>query len=67
MGNLPLKLGEWCNDPKTLYNECKLCGARGDVMMREWNWDAKNKCWDPRKRHLPDCKHFAEVRDKTPE
>lgn len=58
-------LERYQGDKETLVIVCDKCKAKGSPMSRNWNWDAKARCWEPQERHFPDCKHFAETREKA--
>jgi len=57
-------LSEHAMDPDTLVISCRLCGSKGSVMSKNWNWNDKDGCWEPQPRHLPQCDHFTEERKK---
>lgn len=58
-------LENWAMDDKARIVVCDICGARGDVMSIEWNYDKKAQAWEPQERHWPKCKHFQSVVEST--
>lgn len=52
-------------DKHAVRCKCRKCGAVGDVMSRNWNYDEASGAWEPQSRHIPDCKHLAGLRESA--
>lgn len=60
-----LELVYHARDKHAVRCRCRKCGAVGDVMSRNWNYDEVTGAWEPQARHIPACDHLAALREAS--